>query len=129
MFFLLLFTEKLYIREYTSGILRNSWSRGYCGQTCLNSIFALFRDWQSCINFAFVLTPTSSVVKSIRQTWLIFFTFTAPACAARLRTHQAWSWGHMVNARYRKFPFLLFRSLIKWRIILTLPTHVVYDAH
>ena len=35
------FSEKSFIREYTSGILRKNWSQGYCLQKALKISFAL----------------------------------------------------------------------------------------
>ena len=60
--------KKLYIRGYTSGNLRKSWSQGYCGQTALKILVVLFsRSLKIGVNFAFVLTPKSAV-KSSRRT-------------------------------------------------------------
>ena len=48
-------SEKLYIREYTSGNLRKNLSQGYCVQTALTTSFALLSQMairiQLCICF------------------------------------------------------------------------------
>ena len=56
--------EKLYIREFASGNLRENWSQGYCVQTALNTSFALLSQLeirrQLCVCF-------DSAVKSSRR--------------------------------------------------------------
>ena len=68
-----LYAEKLYIREYTSNILRKNWSQGYCVQTALNTSFALLLLQQAirrqlCICFVKV----SCLIFQTNQTYSLY---------------------------------------------------------